>query len=196
MSDMADMVFDLEGRSVPAGYNFALWDEVAHILPWLENEPAAGILPLRGSDAPEGLLLASRVKLTLRLPDACMNEAAALCGKTLTVGAATLLVGTALKRQLQPHNTLHAHIVEGEEEEAAFIDGIARQLSEMKITCKWICGKRQNIADGKREIRGYSLVLHDLKPDGSLELQRTGLNGQRRYGCGIFVPYKTISGLV
>jgi CRISPR-associated protein Cas6 len=195
MTDMTDMVFDLEGRTVPAGYNFALWDEVAHILPWLENEPAAGILPLRGSETPHGLLLALRAKLTLRLPATQREEAYALCGKTLTVGAGTLLVGAAFERSFQPHNTLHAHIVEGKEDEAAFIDGIAHQLSEMKIACKWICGKRQKIADGNQEIRGYSLVLHDLKPDESLELQRTGLNGQHHYGCGIFVPYKTIAGL-
>jgi len=38
-------------------------------------------------------------------------------------------------------------------------------------------------------------VIHDLKPEASLRLQYTGLGSDRRYGCGVFVPYKVITGL-
>jgi hypothetical protein len=37
--------------------------------------------------------------------------------------------------------------------------------------------------------------VHDLKSDASLKLQYAGLGESRQYGCGIFVPYKAITGL-
>jgi CRISPR-associated protein Cas6 len=195
MPDMADMVFDIKGGKVPVGYTFALWDEIVRVLPWLDAEPDAGILPLRGSESGGNILLAARAKLVLRLPVVRMEQARALSGQELGLGAATLQVGAAAVRHLHPHNTLHAHIVESADGEEEFIAEVASRMSDMGIACKWICGKRREIKYGDRSVRGYSLVLHDLKPEASLEIQRRGLNGNRRYGCGIFVPYKTISGL-
>ena len=58
-----------------------------------------------------------------------------------------------------------------------------------------ICGKRLSVSGSQRSIDGYSLVLHDLKPEASLHLQYAGLGEDRQFGCGIFVPYKVITGL-
>jgi CRISPR-associated protein Cas6 len=195
MQDMVDMAFDLKGGKVPLGYAFALWDEVVRTLPWLEEEPDAGILPLGGSESGGHILLAARAKLVLRLPAARMQQAGALSGQALNLGAAALQTGAATMRPLHPHNTLHAHRVESADMEEEFIARIASRLADMGIACKWICGKRSAVTHAGRTLSGYSLVLHDLKPAASLAIQRAGLNGSRRYGCGIFVPYKTISGL-
>jgi hypothetical protein len=51
------------------------------------------------------------------------------------------------------------------------------------------------LTNGDRAIKGRSLVLHDLNPEGSLSVQYIGLGKGRHLGCGIFVPYKVISGL-
>ena len=193
--DMVDIAFNLQGGYVPSSYPFALWQEVVRCLPWLSEEPSAGILPLRGSVSGGGLLLPQRAKLVLRLPAAREQQAGLLSGQQLNVEFSVLSVGEARIRPLQPHPTLHAQLVVSTEREDVFLAGIARQLSEMGIACKWICGKPHTIADAGHSISGYSLVLHDLKPDKSLQLQSTGLGGERRFGCGIFVPYKAITGL-
>jgi CRISPR-associated protein Cas6 len=193
IQDMLDMAFELHGCIVPEGYAFTLWHEVVAILPWLDAEESAGIIPLRGAESAEGMLLAKRSRLVLRLPVELAAQAEELSGKELDVGSSLLRVGAASKRPLQAYPTLHSHMVESAEDEEMFTSGVAARLQEMNVECKWICGKRHAITDTGRSLCGYSLVLHDLKPDASLLVQRAGLGGSRRFGCGIFIPYKTIS---
>lgn len=192
---MIDLAFEVRGGPVPKGYAFALWHEVVRILPWLDAEERAGILSLRGAASAEGMLLAQRAKLVLRLPAGLAGQALALSGQQLNIGSGVLSVGMSTERPLQPHTTLHAHMVESAEEEVRFLAGVAEQLQKMQITCKWICGKHLTVMGSGRSLSGYSLVLHDLKPDESLQVQRAGLGGSRHFGCGIFIPYKAITGL-
>ncbi|MBI3901851.1 MAG: type I-MYXAN CRISPR-associated protein Cas6/Cmx6 [Nitrosomonadales bacterium] len=193
--DMVDMVFDLRGGLVPADYAFALWDEAAYILPWLEAEETAGMLPLRGSVSGTDWLLPQRAKLVLRLPVGVASKAVALSGQELALGSCMLQVGKGKERPLQAYTTLHAQMVESADEEERFLADMEEQLRALEVSCKWICGKRHSVSGAGRSLDGYSLVLHDLKPEASLQVQRAGLGGNRRFGCGVFVPYKDISGL-
>jgi len=76
-----------------------------------------------------------------------------------------------------------------------FLAEVSARLSELQITAKLICGMRNTMRSPDHLIQGFSLVIHDLKPDASLRLQYAGLGAERRYGCGIFIPYKTITDL-
>lgn len=192
---MIDKVFEMKGGFVTENYVFDLWNEAVRILPWLDAEELAGILPLRGSVSDGGLLLSLRSKLVLRLPVELAVKADALAGQELHVGNCVLHLGSAAERQLQPYTTLHSKLVQSEENEEVFLNAVAAQLQEMGMNCKWICGKRQTITGAAQTLPGYSLVLHDLNQEDSLQIQRVGLGGSRKYGCGIFVPYKTISDL-
>src|SRR4030067_490848 len=120
---MIDMVFDLDGGTLPATYPFALWAALIHLVPQLAEEKSVGVLPLSATE------------------------------------------------------------------------NIKKQLGELSITGKLICGRRLTINGGQNPIQGYSLVLHDLKAEASLQLQYLGLGEDRQFGCGIFIPYKVISGL-
>ena len=192
--DMADIVFPLSGRDLPAGYAHGLWRAVAAALPWLEAEEYAGILPLPTSEDGERALLPKRARLVLRVPVERLPQAHCLTGQVLDVGGHRLVVGDGTERALQPHSTLHARLVASAEPEEKFLFGVAAELQEIGVSCKWICGKRMTVA-GERPISGYSLVLHELKPQDSLRMQSAGLGTGRRYGCGIFVPYKVIPSL-
>jgi len=192
---MLDAVFALEGGSVPEDYAYLLWQQAARILPWLEQEVHSGFLPLRGAVNGADLLLPRRARLTLRVPAARAAQAAALSGHALQLGSQVLRIGAMVQRDLQAHPTLHAQLVESPDEEAQFLEQVAQRLKEMGVVCRCICGRRGTRAGGGLSLRGYSLLLHDLKPAESLRIQRAGLGGYRRYGCGIFVPYKEISGL-
>ena len=192
---MLDIAFDLKGNSVPAGYAFALWGEVVRCLPWLDAEEYAGILPLRAAASGENMLLPQRAKLVLRLPAELALQAMLLSGQELDVEGSVLRVGKAKQKLLQPYPTLHAQLVESSSGEEEFLTDMADQLREMDVVCKLICGKHNSVTNTRQAVVGYSLVLHDLKPDASLQIQRAGLCGKRRFGCGIFDPYKAISGL-
>lgn len=190
------MVFDLEGGTLPSAYPFALWDALLHHAPQLASEKLVGILPLRATKSKEDILLTKRTKLVLRLPKALVDPIAkCLVGSTLQIGATPLPIGHCKLRDILPFPTVHGQLVKGADDEMLFIDDIKNQLRAMGITAKLICGKRHTINGGQQSIRGYSLVVHDLKPEASLQLQYAGLGDNRQFGCGIFIPYKVISGL-
>ena len=55
-----DVAFDVAGTSVPADHAWALLQEVEALLPWLADEPAAGIHPLRTAPTTYGVALLAR----------------------------------------------------------------------------------------------------------------------------------------
>lgn len=193
--EMVDVVFDLKGARVPAGYAFSLWNEIVRCLPWLGDVKDAGIVPLRGSVSGEDILLSQRTKLVLRLPVAHAQKALELSGKQLNVDGCALEVGAAREKKLLPATTLHAYIVESSMGEVEFLADMTAKLQEMKIPCKLICSKQLSVNSPRQMLTGYGLVLHDLKPDASIQIQSVGLGGARRFGCGMFVHYKAITGL-
>jgi len=194
-SDMIDIVFDLDGTSVPENYPYILWNELLRCLPWLKDEKSAGVHPLRGSVSGENLLLSKRTKLILRIPAERVVQAGDLTGQQLDIAGNTLVVGKSKQRQLQSATTLHAYIVESNLNEVDFLAEMKQQLQAMNISCNLICDKHRKISEDKQTIRGFGLVLHDLKLPASLKIQSVGLGGSRHFGCGIFVPFKAISGL-
>lgn len=195
MTEMTDVTFALSGRSLPAGHAFALWREVARILPWLDAEPQAGILPLRAPEHGDDLLLPRRARLALRIPAGLVEQARQLSGRVLDVGGHALLVGEARERALQPSPTLHAQLVASAGSEDEFLAVMGGELRTLGIHGGLICGKRYTLAGSEGKIAGFSLVVHELKPQESLHLQWSGLGGERRLGCGMFIPYKAIANL-
>ena len=201
--EMADLAFDLEGGTLPMDYPFLLWTILARLAPQLAEEPLIGVLPLRTSESNAALLLPKRAKLVLRLPESLACYATEnLSGKTLDLSVGTTLpekctlsLGKSRLSRIQPYPTIHASLVTGPDDEVVFTKGIEMQLNEMGIEGRLICGRHRTLAGDKQTIHGYSLVVHDLKPASSLKLQYAGLGEMRRFGCGIFVPHKAISGL-
>ncbi len=193
--EMVNVVFDVSGESVPVNYPFALWSELVRLVPELEGDTSIGILPLRTTGSECGMLLPKRAKLVVRLPAKLATQMAALSGQELDISGNQLKIGTGKLREIQPYATIHAHLVVGTEDEVTFVENVAARLTDLGITASLICGRQNSLLDGDRCIHGFSLVIHNLKPEDSLRLQYTGLGSDRQYGCGIFVPYKVISDL-
>ena len=193
---MIDMVFDVEGGTLPAAYPFALWHALIHHAPQLAKEELIGVLPLRSSVSNLGMMLSKRTKLTLRLPTTLSDSVtASLTGQLLDMNGSTIRLGTSKIRPIQPFPTIHAQMVVGATDEVLFMGDINMQLKELGVSGNLICGKRHTLTSKQQHLNGFSLVIHDLKPEASLKLQYAGLGGSRRLGCGIFIPYKVISGL-
>lgn len=196
LPEMIDLMFDLDGGNLPAAYRFALWTALLRLVPHLAEEKLVGVLPLRSTVNNQGMLLAKRAKLVMRIPTTLVKSAASLLtGQQLDIAGNNLRLGTTKTRTIQPHPTIHAELVTGSSDEVLFVEDIWKQMAELGVTGKLICGKRLSVSGGQGPIHGYSLVLHDLKPEASLQLQYAGLGDDRQFGCGIFVPYKVITGL-
>ncbi len=194
-SEMIDALFDLDGEYLPADYPALLWDELVRHFPALGEHESVGVIPLRTSISAEGLLLPRRSKLALRLPPMLAEQLDLLSGKLLDIGSCQLKLGAGKLRQIQHYPTLHAQTVTGAGDEVQFLQEVEDSLAKYGIKGHLLCGMKNTLAAQGRTISGYSLVIHDLKADDSRRLQYTGLGADRRYGCGIFVPYKVITDL-
>ena len=191
---VTDVVFAIAGTSLPAEHAYALWREIVGWLPWFENEPGAGIHPLRAAPGTgESVLLARRAKLVLRVPRERLPDALALAGRSLAIGTG-LEVGAPVERPLRPWATLHAQRVAlGVVDEVAFGDEIMRRLAAQGVRGECMTGRRRMQRAGARDIEGYSVVLHGLRPEDSLRVQSEGIGADRALGWGIFIPHKSIA---
>jgi CRISPR-associated protein Cas6 len=191
---VVDVVFDVTGTSLPADHAWPLLCAVAERLPWLRDEPAAGIHPLRAAATGYGVvLLPQRAKLTLRVPEARAAAVLSLAGARLDVGGNALAVGAGRPRALCPSATLAAQrVASAAADVGAFEAEVARWLERSGIEGRWISGRRRHARAGEREIAGFALTLHGLAAAASLRIQGEGLGGERGIGWGIFVPAKAI----
>jgi CRISPR-associated protein Cas6 len=195
----ADLRFELQGERLPLDHGQALAEAVCEHLPWLAEERDAGIHAVRGAAMGGELLgISRRARLTLRLPRARLDDALALAGRSLRLGAETLHVGAGKAWPISPSETVYARLViAGPEEEAQFAEalgGLLRtQSSAAGAACQVVLGKPRALATRAGVRRGFSVLLHGMTPELSLRLQEQGLGELRLHGCGIVVPYKSIA---
>ena len=192
---MVDVVLDLETPALPPGFELALFRALARLVPWIDEEPAAGIHPVRGTRAADGsLLVARRTKLVIRLPRDKVCAASVLEGATLDVNGVRLKLGQGTYRRLQPAQTLYSpRVVTGDKDEAAFVERLAAEVEETGVRARLMCGRRVGVTREGREFAAWSVAVHDLAAEASLVLQRTGLGTLHDIGCGILAPHKTIT---
>lgn len=190
-----DLAFDLSAGEIPADHGYELFRELTRHLPWLAEIPGLGVHPVHG--APTGrndnLVINKRVKLVLRLPVERLADAAALEGRVLRTSADEIVVGKLKERPLTPYATLYSpFVVTGSADEAVFFAEAAAELEKMGIKAGMICGRQRKMRLPEGEVSGFSLMLHDVDLLQSLAVQEVGLGKYRQYGCGIFVPHKSI----
>lgn len=197
-ADMIDVVFGLEGRAVALDYADLLLRALLAELPWLADEDRVGVHPLAGVSAGDTeLYLTRRARLGLRLPGRLSEAVRSLSGCMLDLGGEVRVAEGPREKPLAPAKVLYSSFVTvGEPDEVRFLAACGRQLSQLGIAGKMICGKARSAAGTDAAWRGYSLMLHDLAAEESLRLQRSGIGGERKRGCGIFVPHKSLAAVV
>jgi CRISPR-associated protein Cas6 len=207
-ADIVDAVFAISCRCLPVDHAYALSQAVQAALPWFADEPQAGLHTIHGAASasgwmrPEGpddlLQLSHRARLALRLPRERLEDAAALTGRTLEVAGWPLRVAELSARPLSRITTLFARSVvfSGAEEETQFLAAAAGELDTLGIRAStMLCGRVTALATPERTYQTRSLMLAGLSQEQSLELQRRGLGGERKLGCGLFIPHKDVGDL-
>lgn len=180
---------------MPVDHGYALFRELARLLPWLAEEKLAGIHPIQGADNGAGeLILNHRTKLVVRIPAERANDLLALEGQTISVAGNTLTIGAGKAKALPRHTPLYAHCVTtGSANETDFARDIMRLLDELGIETRFICGRQQIITTDAGRVAGYSLMLHGLPIEHAIRVQQIGIGSNRKLGCGIFIPHKSIN---
>jgi len=206
--DIVDAVFAISCRSLPVDHAYALSQAIHGALPWFADEPGAGLHTIHGAPSGSGwmrpeaagavLQLSRRTRLVLRLPRARLGDAAALLGRTLDVAGWPLQVDKLSARPLSRITTLFARsvVLAGADDEAAFLVAAAEALGTLDIAPgTMLCGRVTQLATPTGSYQTRSLMLAGLTAEQSLALQRQGLGGERKLGCGLFIPHKGIGDL-
>lgn len=206
--EFVDALFALSCRSLPVDHAWPLAQAVCSVLPWLAEEPRAGIHLVnvatsgagwRSPEEPDALLqLSRRAKLALRLPRKRLEEANALVGRTLQVAGWPMGIERLSARPLAKSATLfsRAVILATGTAEGDFLAAAAGQLAALGVRPqRLLCGRASTLATPQRTHHARSLMLAGVTLEHSLVLQERGLGAERRLGCGLFVPCKDIGDL-
>ena len=193
---MIDLQFDLVGTTIPTDNAQMLADALQGLLPWLNENSGTGIQHLKGAETNSGdasLNINRRTKLFVRVPRTRVADMQKLVGQRLDLAGHALHIGNFKAREFSPFSNIYAHFVDtGSATEEQFVQDVMRELDgHFQLRCGFICGMPQTLQSTSGPLHGYSLMLHDVPPHKSLQLQDEGLGRNRLLGCGIFIPHKS-----
>lgn len=204
--DVVDLAFRVHCPTLPLDHAHALSAQVLEVLPWLADEPHAGLHLIHGAASGNGwyrpedtesqlLHLSRRTRMRLRVPRERLDDARRLSGNTLDIQGHPLRVGESEVFLLSSLSTLFARYVIADPvaDESAFLQECARELQALGIPARKLLGGISHclqFPDGPVHTR--SLMVAELEPEHSVLLQQTGLGGGRAFGCGLFLPHKGI----
>lgn len=205
---VTDISFGIKCHEVPVDHAWLLQQSLLKLLPWLSDEPLAGIHNIHISESGNGwcrpnnpdvdiLLLSKRSKLKIRIPTGRIADARQLIGQTTEIAGASLEILKCRELPLAGHSALFARhiILRDNESEADLISRTVPQLEE-RLGCKIkkvLCGKINQINTPAGQIKTQSMMIADLKKHEAIKLQETGAEtGGSLLGCGLFIPHKDI----
>jgi len=205
--DVVDLVFGLDCKCLPVDHLFTLSEAVLAVLPWLLDEPNAGLHSVNVAasgngwmrpDDPQALLhLSRRTHFELRVPKHRIDDARQLEGQTLDVSGYPFILKKASERPLSDITTLYARFLAADKgivDEEEMLNWVSMQLAKLSIAPKkMLCGKEHFIETPNEKICTRSLMIAELEMEESLRLQQCGLGSHRHLGCGLFIPHKDIS---
>ncbi len=201
---VVDLHFKIDCKQIPISHAWELKQALYRALPWIKDEPEVGIHQIHGATSgngwerpPDGELihLSKRTRMHLRVPTSRIANANDLVGKTLDVNGYPVLVGTVLRKRIDPFSTIFSRyiVVPSDMNEDEFLGWVAEELKARDIQArKLLCGIGHQIEANGEAIATRSLMIADLDKSTSVALQEVGLGPHRHMGCGIFIAHKGI----
>lgn len=204
--DVVDVSFRIDCRALPIDHAWALSQALQAVLPWLADEPQAGVHLIHGAESGNGwyrpedagdqlLQLSRRTRMMLRLPKTRLDEGRALEGQVLDIDGHPLTVGASTVKPLSALPTLFARYVvtDADNTEEQFLSQLAEAFGELGIPVrKLMCGRSHNFRTPDGVIHTRSVMAADLEPEPAVILQQQGIGPGRKMGFGLFLPHKGI----
>ncbi len=203
--DVVDLSFKLDCKCLANDHVWELSQAIKGILPWLADEPHAGIHQIHGPESMNGwnrpeeadslIHLSRRTKLYLRVPGLRVGDALELEGKTLDVDGKQLKIGRSSVKLLSLYEVQFSRyiITRLDVNEEQFLQDAVAELRKLNIPPrKLLSGKTQSFMTPDGDITTRSLMIADLEPMEAIRLQEAGIGEGRLMGCGLFVPHKGI----
>ena len=203
--DVVDVSFKVQCKQLPLDHAYALSKTIQKELPWIFDEPQAGIHLIHGAESGNGwirpqepnalMCLSRRTRFMLRLPKHRLSYAEELADKVLDVDGYELILSKPRQKSLSPLTTIFSRyiITDYIEDEEAFLNQAAEMLRKQGILVKkMISGLAHVLRMPGQNLNTRSLMIDDLEIEESIYLQQHGLGEGRKVGCGLFLPHKGI----
>jgi len=207
--DVVDVVYSISCKCLPLDHAYTFSNAVRAALPWMDDEPQAGIHLIHGAESGNGwmrpedttnelLQLSKRSRMTLRVPKHRVEDALGLAGETLDIDGYSLEVGKAKVKLFSTMPTQFARYVVvpqgiSHDDEAAFMTYAVEELKGLDIRVrKLLCGRAHALQHPDGDLYTRSIMLADLELEETVVLQQQGIGQHRKIGCGLFIPHKGI----
>ena len=203
-SDMTDLSFSVDCKELPYDHAYELSSEILNLVPEIRNDKRNAIQTLHGPMSGNGWVrpdsenipLSKRAKLIIRINKNQLNDIKNnIEGKEISLFGNTLKIGRSKVKNFLVVKDLFCRFVMSDHKtsEDDFLNIIQNELRGLNINIrKALCGRSMVISFGEKTLYTRSLMIADLSKEDSLKLQEEGVGDKKLYGCGIFLPHKSI----
>ena len=202
-SDMAELSFPVNCRELPYDHAYELSSEILNLIPQIKNDKRNSIQTLHGPMSGNGWVrpdsenipLSKRAKLIMRINKNQIDDIKDIEGKEIKLFGNSLKIGISKVKNFLIVKDLFCRFVISDNKisEDDFLEKIQMELRNFNVNIKKaLCGRSMTINFGKKTVYTRSLMIADLSKEESLKLQEEGVGGEKLYGCGIFLPHKSI----
>ena len=202
-SDMTDLSLSVDCKELPYDHAYELSSEILNLVPEIINDKRNAIQTLHGPMSGNGWVrphsenipLSKRAKLIIRINKNQLNDIKNIEGKEIRLFGNILKIGRSKVKNFLVVKDLFCRFVMSDHKtsEDDFLNIIQNELRDLDINIrKALCGRSMVISFGEKTLYTRSLMIADLSKEDSLKLQEEGVGDKKLYGCGIFLPHKSI----
>ena len=202
-SEMVDLSFSVVCKELPYDHAYELSSELIKLIPEIKNDKRNAIQTLHGPMSGNGwvradgenIFLSKRAELCLRVRKDHVEKIKEIEGKKIKLFGNDLNIGKSKMKSFLVVRDLFCRFVSCNEDlpEDIFLEEVQTELRAYKVNInKALCGQSKRINFGDKTLYTRSLMIADLSKEEAVTLQEEGVGKHRLFGCGIFLPHKSI----
>lgn len=192
-----ELRFPLSGSTLRIDHGYALYGALSRLTPGLHQLSNIAIDLIEGVPVDnQHLTLTPHSTLKIRIPEPFLDLFLPLAGQRLELDGHLIDLAPPVFNEILPSPALYSRIVtiKGYTSPENFQEAIQRQLMSLGIHTALRIGPRRITCISNHHIVGFGVRLLKLENEDSLLLQKVGLGGRRKMGCGFFNHHFTIDG--
>ncbi len=200
---IVDVSFKVNCKKIAADHAYDLFLAVLKKFPHIEKINNLAIHSVYGAESGAGwerpeteIYLSKRTRFCIRTPIEHSQDFHNLNGETLEIGAYKMTLSKPTIKELVITDTLFCRtvVVDNNQNEEEFLKDVSLSLATMGINVKkMLCGKEHVVQTPSKTLVGKTLLITDLEKQDSIKLQELGIGIGKLFGCGIFLPHKSIA---
>ena len=202
-SEMVDLSFSVDCKELPYDHAYELSSELIKLIPEIKNDKRNAIQTLHGPMSGNGwvradgenIFLSKRAMLCLRVRKDHVEKIKEIEGKKIKLFGNDLNIGKSKMKSFLVVRDLFCRFVSCNDDlpEDIFLEEVQTELRAYKVNInKALCGQSKRINFGDKTLYTRSLMIADLSKEEAVTLQEEGVGKHRLFGCGIFLPHKSI----